>query len=187
MKPAPAGDPRPNEQLRLTLGSKRLPRAKAIEARLIRPRTGALEQRAREDERDAALKEMRQGLDIIRRAMDSLGAAAWEDLPTAVTLTSRRGKQYEARFITPGELHGLERVLDFWLGPRLAAQRPKDEKRVRIGIMLERLFREHGERMTLGRFGLFSETLAIVLEACGHRAPADRLRLLRDIRSASRR
>jgi hypothetical protein len=177
-----------NEQLRLTLGPNLRALAADIEAQLPFWRKHPEESWPREWKR--TLEEMRRGLSIVSRAVGRLGDRAYTDLPDSVPIVRRlpsgRVVTYEARFFTPQELYSAQEMLAFWLGPPPGAHRPRDERRVWIGVRLAAIFARRGERVTLGRSGLFAETLAVVLEALGEPAPADPLRLLQAIRAAHR-
>jgi hypothetical protein len=68
--------------------------------------------------------------------------------------------------------------------PYAGRRRPVDVDRLVVGVRLAEIFEEHGQRPSYSRNGVFDKTLDKVLQMLGYRMGADRLWLLRAIRSA---
>jgi len=178
---ARAFQPVRSDELRAVLGGSRRALAEDIEGWLPFAR------REPKSRWTHALEEMRRGLDAIYNAVKYLGPEAWERLPgeTPIPLRPRRGGApdfMDVRFFTPEEIFLAGAWLEFWL-PRRGAHRPKDAERVWVGVRLVEIFAAHNEPATLGRLGLYAETLRIVLRDLGHQVPKDPLHLLRRIRA----
>jgi hypothetical protein len=169
--------------------ARRLALAATIEGELLpfyRLRT------AKEEKRWAhAVAEIRRGLDMVSRAIESLGSEGKLSLRAGVLAERIDGSRGYDRvhFLTPDAMVEARRWLDWWQPPRQRGRKRKVDlgrrpelTAVFAGVNLAALFRLHGVKVTWGRLGPFAETLRVVLQEVGLPAPTYPDRLLDKIR-----